>query len=78
MLAINHPNVVLGSAEVRLTAPVRVGDRLQATARRVRIEGKKHIVEVEVLRGEQRVFQGSFVCFVPAAHVLAPGVQAEP
>jgi acyl-coenzyme A thioesterase PaaI-like protein len=78
MLAINHPNVVLGSAEVRLTAPVRVGDRLCASARRVRVEGKKHIVEVEVLRGQQRVFQGSFVCFVPPAHVLAPGPQGAP
>jgi uncharacterized protein (TIGR00369 family) len=78
MLAINHPNVVLGSAEVRLTAPVRVGERLRATARRVRVEGKKHIVEVEVLRGQQRVFQGSFVCFVPPAHVLAPCPQGAP
>lgn len=79
MLAINHPNVVLGGAEVRLLAPVVVGDRLRATAQRVRVEGKKHFVDVEVARGEQPVFRGTFVCFVPAAHVLAArGPQGEP
>lgn len=72
MLAINHPNVVLGGAEVRLLAPVAVGDRLCAMAQRVRSEGKKHFVEVEVRCGEKSVLRGSFVCFVPSAHVLAP------
>jgi acyl-coenzyme A thioesterase PaaI-like protein len=71
MLAINQPNVVLGSADVRLLAPVVVGDHLRAAAQRVRVEGKKHFVEVEVSRAEQCVFRGTFVCFVPAAHVLA-------
>jgi acyl-coenzyme A thioesterase PaaI-like protein len=79
MLAINEPNVVLGSAEVRLLAPVVVGDRLRADAKRVRSEGKKQIVEVTVYveagavtDGEEstRVFFGSFVCFVPSVHVL--------
>jgi len=77
MLAINEPNVVLGSAEVRLSAPVAVGDALRADAKRVRIEGKKHMVEVTVLctRAEPRsssasVLSGTFVCFVPNAHVL--------
>ena len=70
MLAINEPNVVLGSAEVRLLAPVVVGDSLCATARLARVEGKKHFVEVEVLRGADSVFFGTFVCFVPPTHVL--------
>ena len=79
MLAINEPNVVLGSAEVRLTAPVAVGDALRADAKRVRIEDKKHMVEVTVLcaRAKPRsssasecVLSGTFVCFVPNAHVL--------
>jgi acyl-coenzyme A thioesterase PaaI-like protein len=83
MLAINEPNVVLGSADVRLLAPVAVGDELRAEAARVRIEGKKRIVEVIVFRepktGEserERVFFGSFVCFVPATHVLLAREQA--
>jgi uncharacterized protein (TIGR00369 family) len=70
MLAINEPNVVLGSAEVRLLAPVAVGQTLQATASLARVEGKKHIVEVSVAREEKQVFVGTFVCFVPKTHVL--------
>lgn len=70
MLAINEPNVVLGSAELRLSAPVTVGDRLRAEATRVRSEGKKQIVEVSVLRANECVLSGTFVCFVPSAHVL--------
>jgi acyl-coenzyme A thioesterase PaaI-like protein len=88
MLAINQPNVVLGSAEVKLVAPVIVGDSLRADAQLLRSEGKKQIVEVHVFcsRAEarasmleqpdagssqgERVFVGTFVCFVPGAHVL--------
>jgi len=72
MLAINEPNVVLGSAEMRFLAPVVVGDRLLATARLLGVEGKRHRVEVHVNRSAERVFEGTFVCFVPPAHVLAP------
>jgi len=71
MLAINEPNVVLGSAELRFLAPVAVGERLHATARLLAVEGKRHRVEVQVNRREERVFEGTFVCFVPAQHVLA-------
>jgi acyl-coenzyme A thioesterase PaaI-like protein len=79
MLAINEPNVVLGSAELRFLAPVVVGERLHATARLLGVEGKRHRVEVhvdtragstQVERLEARVFEGTFVCFVPAQHVL--------
>jgi acyl-coenzyme A thioesterase PaaI-like protein len=72
MLAVNQPNVVLGAADVRLLVPVTVGQRLRATAQLARIEGKKHVVDVDVQCGDQSVLRGSFVCFVPAAHVLAP------
>ena len=65
MLAINEPNVVLGSAEVRLLSPVLAGDTLRATASLQRIEGKKHFVDVAVVRGATQVFIGTFVCFVP-------------
>ena len=70
MLAINQPNVVLGSADARFLAPVAVGDQLRAYARLAGVEGKRHRVEVQVKRGEQNVFEGTFVCVVPARHVL--------
>jgi acyl-coenzyme A thioesterase PaaI-like protein len=70
MLAINEPNVVLGAAEVRFLAPVLVGETLRARARSAPPEGKKLRVTVEVVRGQEPVFSGSFVCFVPAQHVL--------
>jgi acyl-coenzyme A thioesterase PaaI-like protein len=70
MLAINAPNVVLGSADVRFLAPVKVGEQLRASARLLGVEGKRHRVEVRVVRGQQGVFEGTFTCFVPARHVL--------
>jgi acyl-coenzyme A thioesterase PaaI-like protein len=70
MLAINEPNVVLGSAEIRFVAPIAVGDSLLAKARRSATEGKRQRVEVRVTRGADEVFEGAFVCFVPAKHVL--------
>ncbi|MEM1177359.1 MAG: PaaI family thioesterase [Acidobacteriota bacterium] len=70
MLAINHPNVVLGSASTRFLKPVVVGDALIAGARVDRREGKKIFVTVEVLRGEEAVMTGEMVCFTPEHHVL--------
>jgi uncharacterized protein (TIGR00369 family) len=71
MLAIDRETVVLGSAEVKLVAPVRVGERLHALAKLREIAGKKHIVDVEVRGATGPVMTGSFTCFVPARHVLA-------
>jgi acyl-coenzyme A thioesterase PaaI-like protein len=70
MLAINEPNVVLGSAETRFVAPVSVGERLRATAQLLGVDGKRHRVQVKIERGAQSVFEGTFVCFVPLRHVL--------
>ncbi len=70
MLAINHPNVVLGSSSVRFERPVVVGEVLVARARRREGEGKKQLVDVEVLRGDTIVMRGEFVCFTPEQHVL--------
>lgn len=70
MLCVNHPHVVLGRAEVRFIAPVAVGERLRAVATQVSAEDAKHVVEVEVVRGDTRVFLGTFTCFVPERHVL--------
>jgi acyl-coenzyme A thioesterase PaaI-like protein len=73
MLAVNHPNVVLGSSEVRFLKPVLVGERLVANAvveKTEETEGKKIRVRVVVRRGEEEVLTGSFLCFTPERHVL--------
>ncbi|MDJ0782737.1 MAG: hotdog domain-containing protein [Desulfosarcinaceae bacterium] len=71
MVAVNHPNVVLGAAETKFLLPVRVGDALMASARIQERQGKKIFVAVAVSRGQEEVFQGLFTCFVPPRHVLA-------
>jgi uncharacterized protein (TIGR00369 family) len=73
MLAVNHPNVVLGSSEIRFLKPVVVGERLVAEAVVEKTEetaGKKIKVRVAVRRGEEEVLAGSFLCFTPERHVL--------
>lgn len=72
MLAVNHPNVVLGGAEVRFLKPVKTGDSLVAEGVvRTPLEGKKRVVDVVVHRAKEAVFNGEFVCFVLERHVLA-------
>ena len=71
MAAVNHPNVVLGSAESRFIKPARVGDTLEAEAAVREEAGKKRIVDVVVRRGETEMFTGRFTCFVLDNHVLA-------
>ena len=70
MLAVNDPLVVLGAAEVRFTAPTRVGDVLEAKAVLRETAGKKRLVDVVVRRAAETVLTGSFTCFVLAAHAL--------
>ncbi|BCS87163.1 PaaI family thioesterase [Pseudodesulfovibrio sediminis] len=70
MLAVNHPNVVLGSAETRFLKPSRVGDVLVARAQDQTPDERKHEVLVDVLCGEDTVFSGKFICFVTKQHVL--------
>ena len=70
MLSINHPNVVLGKATTKYLKPTRVGDVVRAHAELSREEGKKKIVEVVVKQGEELLFEGEFICFVPNTHVL--------
>ncbi|HEX2163870.1 MAG TPA: hotdog domain-containing protein [Thermoanaerobaculia bacterium] len=72
MVAVDEPTVVLAAAEVRFAAPVRVGDRLVAAARVEWREGRRRRVAVAVRRGEETVLSGSFECYVPERHVLAP------
>ena len=71
MLAVNDPNVVLGAAEVKLLAPIRVGSEMTAVAEVREEKGKKRIVDCRVAVGEVAVMEGSFTCFVLEKHILA-------
>lgn len=70
MLAVNEPNVVLGSAQSRFVKPVRQGDRVVARARTLGAKGRKLEVRVEATVDEAAVFEGTFICFVLDQHVL--------
>ena len=70
MLAVNDPNVVLGAAETRFTAPVAAGEVVRATATRSATKGRKHTVDVIAAVGERKVFTGTFTTFVLDRHVL--------
>ena len=71
MIAVNHPHVVLGSAEVKFLKPVNVHDVVVAGATVTRTEGRKHVVSVTVERGDVKVFEGEFICFVLDKPVLS-------
>lgn len=71
MIAVNHPNTVLGSADVRFAKPVRVGERLLAEATVEQRVDKKILVRVSVRREDDEVFNGLFTCFAPQRHVLS-------
>lgn len=71
MIAVNHPNVVLGAADVKFLKPVCLNDEVVAEARlEPPEEGKKRQVTVTVLKGSETVFQGVFTCFVLDKHIL--------
>lgn len=70
MLAVNEPTVVLGKAEVRFLRPVKAGDELLARAEVTEDLGRKKVVKAEVFRDEEKVFEGTFHCYVLERHVL--------
>jgi uncharacterized protein (TIGR00369 family) len=70
MLAVNHPNVVLGAADVKFLKPIIRGDKVIAEARVEEIQGKKHWVAVSVTKQDDIIFQGMFTCFALKNHVL--------
>ena len=70
MIAVNHPNVVLGAADVKFLKPVKTGETVVAEAKVDFREGKKQKVFVTVQRDEERVFEGEFTCFVLDKHIL--------
>jgi uncharacterized protein (TIGR00369 family) len=71
MIAVNHPNVVLGSSDVKFLKPVRAGETVVAEATAEARQGRKQIVAVTVARNDEIVFSGSFTCFVLDKHVLS-------
>ena len=70
MLTINHPNVVLGKADVHFLKPVVLNDILIAKGTVIHSKGKKCEVEVKVYRNDDLVFTGIFTCFTPEVHIL--------
>jgi uncharacterized protein (TIGR00369 family) len=70
MIAVNHPNVVLGAADVKFLKPVSVGKTVVAEANVEQVQGKKHWVAVSVQNDGDTLFQGIFTCFVLDHHVL--------
>lgn len=70
MIAVNHPNVVLGGADVKFLKPVKTDERVVAEAKVVSKKGKKRAVHVTAKRASDTVFEGEFSCFVLDAHVL--------
>ncbi|MFD0836509.1 hotdog domain-containing protein [Mariniflexile aquimaris] len=72
MVATNHPNVVLGKAEVKFIKPTVVGDLLTAEAViSEKVNPVKSAVSVTVKnQNEVVVFEGDFICFSLDKHVL--------
>ena len=71
MAAVNHPNVVLGSADVKFLKPTRSGDTVTLKATVTEVSGKLRRVNVEgVDEAGARTFLGVFTCFVLEKHVL--------
>ena len=71
MVAVNHPNVVLGKATVKFIKPTVKGDVLTAEANVIEIDNAKSIVSVTVLNQDKTlVFEGEFVCFSLDKHIL--------
>lgn len=70
MLAVNDPHVVLGAADCRFLAPVRVGETMRATAEVSEEKGRKRSVAARVTVDDREVFTATFTCFVLDQHVL--------
>ena len=70
MVAVNDPNVVLGSSDVRFLAPVAVGQAVVATATVTEEKGRKRVLAVSAAVGDTEVLSGTMVAFVLDRHVL--------
>lgn len=70
MIAVNHPHVVLASANVKFLKPVRVGDTVEAEAYVDDVSDTKKTVSVSVKCDDTIVFAGEFICVILDSHVL--------
>ena len=70
MLAVNHPNVVLGSADVQFLKPLKSKDTIYAEAKIIESQNRKRIVSVSAKVEDREVFKGTFTCYVLEKHVL--------
>jgi len=70
MCAVNDPYVVLGSANSKFIAPVKIGNTVLCKATVVDAKGKKRMVEVKAYVKDMLVFEGSFTTFILDKHVL--------
>ena len=70
MVAVNDPYVVLVSADVKFTAPVRVGEEIVFEAKVIEKDGKKSKVEVIGKVYEVKVFEGVFKTYSLDKHIL--------
>ena len=59
MLAVNHPNVVLGGVECRFLAPLKVGGLMKARAVVTNVKGRRREVDVDVFVGDEKGFRGN-------------------
>lgn len=71
MLAVNHPNVVLASANVKFTKPVKLGDILIAIGQVLEKSESERLVHVQIFVAERTVFEGDFRCKILSKHPLA-------
>lgn len=71
MIAVNHPNVVLGAADVKFLKPASEGTSVIAEANVEEIQGNKQWVAVSVSNNEEILFQGMFTCFVLDKHIMS-------
>lgn len=60
---IDAEKVVTGSAEIKFTRPVMVGDVIKARAEVKEIKGKKYFVEIKIYKDSDLVFYGDFTMF---------------
>lgn len=70
MVAINHPNVVLGGAIVKFLKPCKQGELLKAEAVIIETGNRKQVVYVEVFNESEIIFEGNFDCYILNKHVL--------
>ncbi|MGC9006919.1 MAG: hotdog domain-containing protein [Sulfurihydrogenibium sp.] len=72
MVTVNHPNVVLGSADVRFLKPLKLGQTAIFKSEVLSTEGRKTLLKVEGFfeDTQEKFFEGNFKCYTLDKHVL--------